>query len=130
MIEVGARFPGGRHCTMCRDLTNFDPFAATMDVMCGNNTAFDGHVVNNRYAIEAAFPTQADGKIVRLNGLEAIQKLESYYAQFNAFKLGEMIHPTIDLWTIPYYAWFVHIDRDILKRDAEIAHKEFGIVTE
>jgi ATP-grasp domain len=76
------------------------------------------------YALRAAsycvmLISHQEGRIVAEAGMKEVEQLESFAGTISMAGPGDAIAPTIDLFSCPGIIYFIHPDRDVLRRDYE-----------
>ncbi len=130
MIEIGARLPGWGIPELYRSATNFDPWRCTLDVYRHGSLTMPLDLKTYKHKAMALCPVEVQGRIEEIRGIEAIVKLPSYDRHILKVKVGDWISPTSELYDIPVEICFAHEDQEQLKRDVEIAHEVFDVITQ
>jgi hypothetical protein len=60
-----------------------------------------------------------EGRIVAEAGMREVEQLESFAGTISMAGPGDAITPTIDLFSCPGIIYFIHPDREVLRRDYE-----------
>jgi hypothetical protein len=59
------------------------------------------------------------GRVVAEAGMRDVERLESFAGTISMAAPGDAITPTVDLFSCPGIVYFIHPDRDVLRRDYE-----------
>lgn len=127
LIEINARLPGGRLPTFVKKFSNFDPYRATIEVFTKGKTIFPQSITFSKYCAIASCPLTKKGEIIKIHGLEEIQKLPSYDSHVLSLHIGDVVEPSTHLGTIPLRVSMAHSELSQLQTDIKKAHELFHV---
>lgn len=124
LIEVHARFSGGAVAKIIQNLSNFNPFQATIEVFTKRFAAMPEQVkISSYFAIVSCPSTQTCEKAV-INGIEEVRRLPSYYLCDPEWPYPRPIQPTTNLHSFPFKSiWLAGTNQDQIHKDVEQVHK-------
>lgn len=130
LIEAHARFTGGQPPEIVKDISNFDPFKAAVEVFTKGSTTIPKEIrFSSHFAIVAcpSIWTCEKGQTV---GIEEIQHLPSFYAS-NPKHDADLysVQPTLtNRQKVPLVVWLAGPDQNQIQKDIERVHELFRIV--
>jgi drug/metabolite transporter (DMT)-like permease len=130
MIEIGSRLPGCKIPFATVECSNFDVVAASVDVFLKGTRPIEAPVVFHKFANVAYLPTNKQGKIVSVSGIEEITQLASYVTHSVDATIGAQLQASTDLTNIPLVGVFVNEGRTRLFDDVARARTLFQIEIE
>ncbi len=130
MIEIGSRLPGCKIPFATVECSNFDVVAASVDVFLKGSRPIEAPVVFHKFANVAYLPTNKQGKIAGVRGIENITQLASYVTHSLDATIGAQLQASTDLTNIPLVGVFVNEGRTKLFDDVARARTLFQIEIE
>jgi hypothetical protein len=121
LVECGARM----HGSVRDDILDLcTPSHVTVTVDAYLDPASVARRAEAGYVLRAAsrcvmLISHQEGRIVAEAGMREVEQLESFAGTISMAGPGDTITPTIDLFSCPGIIYFIHPDRDVLRRDYE-----------
>ncbi|GJM35129.1 MAG: ATP-grasp domain-containing protein [Saprospiraceae bacterium] len=128
LIDFGLRHYGLKLPILCKQFSNFAPFKSTLDVFVHGKINVKTPVKFKKHVAVAFVPVEQTGKVEKINGLNYIQQLPSYFSHRLKIKPGNNIKPTKELGDTPFYVFLAHSSRQQLMWDIADVHNSFEIV--
>lgn len=131
LIEAHARFGGGRQPEILREISNFDPFRATLEVFTRGQITLPVKVQYSKFAAVADCPSVWNCEKGTVHGIEQIRKLPSYYSESLLYgPYPQRIVPSKDFSKFPLAIYLIHKEQSQLQQDLEQVHSLFTITCE
>jgi Carbamoyl-phosphate synthase L chain, ATP binding domain len=121
LVECGARMHGSvrddviDRCTPSHVTVTVDAY---LDPASVARRAATGYVLRAASRCVMLISHQ-EGRIVAEAGMREVERLESFAGTISMAGPGDTITPTIDLFSCPGIIYFIHPDREVLRRDYE-----------
>jgi hypothetical protein len=121
LVECGARMHGSirddiiDRCTASHVTVTVDAYLDPPSVARRAQTGYSLRAAS--YCVMLISHQQ--GRIVAEAGMKQVERLESFAGTISMAGPGDTIAPTVDLFSCPGIIYFVHPDRDVLRRDYE-----------
>jgi hypothetical protein len=121
LVECGARMHGSirddiiDRCTPSHVTVTVDAY---LDPPSVARRAETGYVLRAASRCVMLISHQ-QGRIVAEAGMKDVEQLESFAGTISMAGPGDTISPTVDLFSCPGIIYFIHPDRDVLRRDYE-----------
>jgi D-alanine-D-alanine ligase-like ATP-grasp enzyme len=130
LIEVGARFSGGRKSILTRDsVRDWDPFAAILDAHCGLPVAVPaGGFSPHQFVRHLFLPNVASGRVAAVRGAD-FARLKTHHSSFVLAKPGATVRRTTDIVTCAGFVWLAGERADV-DADTESALAAFAVEVE
>lgn len=129
LIEAHARFGGGKQPELLQELSNFDPYAATVEVFTGGKTTVPHKIEFSAHAAVVSCPTDKTCENGTVSGINEISKLPSFQSFLTGRALsGGRVEPTLNMQNYPLRVSLVDKNLDRLHTSAEKVHQLFQIV--
>lgn len=124
MMEVGARFSGGRKATMTQVALDgsWDPFSALIDSHSGVSPVFPSSFTPKRFVRHLFLPIDTAGYVEDFQIDET--SLKTLHSQAIIVKRGDFVQETTDITSCAGFLWFVG-DKNDVEQDTERALSSF-----
>jgi biotin carboxylase len=127
LIEVGARLSGIDMPVLVRQISNFDPFAATLETYLAEPPLALNDIRFAKHAGLVFCPAGTSGTVAEVLGIDAIKELPSYVASNLYIASGDVISTSRELATIPLFVYLAHERTSQLEADMAAARRLFRI---
>ncbi len=130
MIEIASRLAGVMIPKILQQHTNFDAYAATVDVFLKGATSVPVPIVYTKYPAIVFCPVLRGGRVLSIEGLEEIQKLPSYERHVSHVRVGDIVTSSSNLFGLPAKVLLANEDYKQLLQDVDAVHRLFVIQTD
>ncbi len=127
LIEINARLAGARIPLFMKKHSNFDPYKKTIEVLVHGKTAVPDPIIMKKHCAWVCCPIFESGKVEKIKGIDAIEKLSSYDGHQLNIQPGDLITATTDFSSMPLVVFLAHEKRAQLLKDVEKTHALFGV---
>mmetsp|Transcript_16298 Transcript_16298/g.26907 ORF Transcript_16298/g.26907 Transcript_16298/m.26907 type:complete len:560 (+) Transcript_16298:107-1786(+) len=130
MIEIAARFCGGRKPSLSKDaIEGWDPFKAAVDVFLGRPVQWPPSFRPLKYVKHVFLSSTRDGVVESVEGLEEIKALPSFYHLERPLAIhpGTVITHTGNYFTYPAFVYLMSSDRAQIEADYQAVMNHFQV---
>lgn len=120
LVETAARMQGSVDHTCIVEALGYSQVTLTVD--CYANPAALIRRLEDDYAMRShvycvALISEQEGVIRDVGGVRRLEALPSYYSRLRIPAVGDVLHPTVDLFSSPGIVYLLHEDEEVLKAD-------------
>lgn len=122
LIEIGSRCHGGSGTFMCMTdrCIGYNQVEAAIDSYLdaeGFEKLLDRPVELKAHSCEVTLVSFQEGTVTSIPGLKEIEAMPSYLRTEMSIEIGQVIHKTIDMFTVPGSIMLLHDDPEQVKKD-------------
>lgn len=130
LIEIGCRFAGGEITRLVKDAASIDLYDKAIESFTSKRATFPSKINYSKHCAVLDYPffqEEQEGIVCKIEGIEKIRGLKSYYDHQLSLEIDQKIVPNQHMLNLPLVVQLSHADKEQLERDMRIARELFKV---